>query len=357
MRSAREGFARHPKIVLQISNGAGVKVAIFSTQDFERDFFNAANKPFRHELTYYCERLHEDTARMAAGYPAVCAFVTDRLDGATLSLLAAGGTRLIALRSAGFNNVDLATSEKLNLIVLRVPAYSPHAVAEHAVALMLTLNRNLHRAYDRVRDGNFELNGLIGFDMYAKTVGIVGTGKIGTALAGIMAGFGCDLLGYDAYHNLACIDLGMKYVELEQLLRESDIVSLHCPLTPDSKHLINRERIALMKRGSMLINTARGALVDTSAAIDALKRREHFWYLGIDVYEEEGPLFFADRSSTIIQDDAFERLTTFPNVVITAHQGFLTREALSKIAEVTLGNVRDFESGKPRRENRVQISR
>jgi D-lactate dehydrogenase len=332
-----------------------MKVAIFSTQDYEREFFAAANGSFHQELVYYPERLHEHTAGLATGFPAICAFVTDRLDAATLSALSAGGTRLIALRSAGFNNVDLATADKLGLTVLRIPAYSPNAVAEHAVALMLMLNRNLHRAYNRVRDGDFDLNGLVGFDMLGKTIGIIGTGKIGAALARIMRGFGCPLLGYDTYHNPVCVELGVEYVDLAQLLRQSDIVSLHCPLTPQTKHLINGERIALMKRGSMLINTARGALLDTSAAIDALKSRDHFWYLGIDVYEEEGPLFFADRSSTIIQDDIFERLTTFPNVVITGHQGFLTREALSSIAEATLGNVKDFEAGKPRPENRIQL--
>jgi D-lactate dehydrogenase len=220
---------------------------------------------------------------------------------------------------------------------------------------MLTLNRKIHRAYNRVREGDFQLDGLMGFDMFGKTVGIIGTGKIGAALAQIMAGFGCKLLGFDTYHNPACLALGLEYVELERLLRDSDIVSLHCPLTPDTHYLINGERIALMKRGSMLINTARGALIDTAAAIEALKSREHFWYLGIDVYEEEGPLFFEDLSSTIIQDDVFARLTTFPNVVVTGHQGFLTREALTNIAETTLANVSDFEAGKPKPENRVEF--
>jgi len=331
-----------------------MKVAVFSTQDFDRDALDAANRSFGQELVYFCERLHEQTATMATGFAAVSAFVTDRLNGATLTTLAAGGTRLIALRSAGYNNVDLAAAAKLGLTVLRVPAYSPHAIAEHAVALMLTLNRQLHRAHDRVRDGNFDLNGLVGFDMFGKTVGIVGTGKIGAALARILAGFGCELLGYGIYHNPDCLALGLKYVDLPELLRQSDIVSLHCPLTPETKHLIDSDRIALMKRGSMLINTARGGLVDACATIQALKSRDHIWYLGIDVYEEEGPLFFADRSLTTIQDDVFERLTTLPNVVITGHQAFLTRDALAKIAEITLGNVRDFAAGKLPRENRVQ---
>jgi len=334
-----------------------MKIAIFSTQAFEREFSDVANASFRHELVYFSERLHERTARLAAGFPAVCVFITDQLDGATLTTLAGEGVRLIALRSAGFNNVDLAVAARLGLTVLRVPAYSPYAVAEHAVALMLTLNRKIHRAYNRVREGDFQLDGLMGFDMFGKTVGIVGTGKIGAALAQIMAGFGCNLLGFDTYRNPACLALGLEYVELERLLRDSDIVSLHCPLTPDTHYLINRERIALMKRGSMLINTARGALIDTAAAIEALKSREHFWYLGVDVYEEEGPLFFEDLSSTIIQDDVFARLTTFPNVVVTGHQGFLTREALTNIAETTLANASDFEAGKPRPENRVELAK
>src|SRR5262249_20640133 len=234
-----------------------MRIAIFSTLDFERAFFEGANQSLHHDLVYYRERLHEETASMAAGFQAVCPFIADELDDATLSTLAAGGAPLLALRSAGYNNVDLAVAARLGLTVLRVPAYSPHAVAEHAVALMLTLNRNIHRAYNRVRDGNFDLNGLTGFDMFGKTVGIVGTGKIGGALARIMAGFGCHLLGHDVYHNPTCVELGLEYVDLRHLLRESHIVSLHCPLTPASRHLINSETIAEMKQGSMLINTAR----------------------------------------------------------------------------------------------------
>jgi D-lactate dehydrogenase len=263
---------------------------------------------------------------------------------------------LITLRSAGFNNVDLLAAKKLKLTVMRVPAYSPQAVAEHAVALMLTLNRNIHHAYNRVREGNFELDGLVGFNMAGKNVGIVGTGNIGAALARIVKGFGCKLLGYDTYRNPICVDLDMRYVDLPLLLAESDIVSLHCSLTPDTRHLINNQTISLMKRGSMLINTARGGLIDTPAALEALKRRDHLSYLGIDVYEEEGPLFFADLSTTIIQDDTFARLATLPNVLITGHQGFLTHEALGQIAEVTLANVSDFESGRPRQENLVRLN-
>ena len=331
-----------------------MKTALFSTKEYDRQFFDAANERHGHKLAYYTESLHRTTAGMAEGFAAVCAFVNDQLDGPTLSTLAAGGTRLIAMRSAGFNNVDLSTAEKLNLTVMRVPAYSPQAVAEHAVALILTLNRNIHHAYNRVREGNFELNGLVGFNIAGKTVGIVGTGKVGTALASIMRGFGCGLLGYDEYQCDACLALGMRYVGLPDLLKESDIVSLHAPLTIDTHHLINKKTIGLMKQGSMLINTARGGLIDTPAALEALKRRDHLSYLGIDVYEEERPLFFADLSTTIIQDDTFARLTTLPNVVITGHQGFLTREALTHIAETTLTNISDFQLGQAIPENLVR---
>jgi D-lactate dehydrogenase len=333
-----------------------MKTAMFSTKEYDRQFFDAANKNHGHKLTYHTESLHRTTAGMANGFAAVCAFVNDRLDGPTLSELAAGGIRLIAMRSAGFNNVDLSAAKKLDLTVMRVPAYSPQAVAEHAVALMLTLNRNIHHAYNRVREGNFELNGLVGFNMVGKTVGVVGTGKVGTALAHIMKGFGCRLLGYDKYQSSECLALGMRYVELPDLFRESDIISLHAPLTADTQHLINGTTIDLMKQGSMLINTARGGLINTPAVLEALKRRDHLSYLGIDVYEEEGPLFFTDLSTTIIQDDTFARLTTLPNVVITGHQGFLTHEALTHIAETTLTNISDFQSGQANPENVVRAA-
>ena len=328
-----------------------MKVALFSTQHFERPFFLQANNKFCHELFFHNEALHQETAPMAHGFPAVCAFVNDKLDAATLSALVAGGTRLVTLRSAGYNNVDLPAADKLKITLMRVPAYAPAAIAEYAVALMLTLNRHIHQAYNRVREGNFDLNNLVGFNMSGKTVGIVGTGKIGTALAHIMKGFGCELLGYDVYHNPACIELGLRYADLPTLLAQSDIISIHCPLTPETKHLVNEQTIQLMKPGTMLINTARGAIVDASAVIEALKKKDRLSYFGMDVYEEEGPLLFSDRSSTIIQDDVFERLTTLPNVVVTGHQAFLTREALAQIADITLGNISDFEAGSPKAEN------
>lgn len=330
-----------------------MKIALFSTNDFERGFFDQANKAFGHAIVYHKERLHAATAPMAAGCDAVCGFVNDTFDAPTLNILGDNGVRLVSLRSAGFNNVDLEAAAKANVLVMRVPAYSPESVAEHAVALMLALNRNIPRAYNRVREGNFDLNGLIGFNMCGKIVGIVGTGKIGAALAHIMKGFGCSLLGYDIEPNQACESLGLRYVSFDELLRQSDIISLHCALTPQTTHMFNAKTIAEMKQGSMLINAARGGLIDTKAAIEALKTRRTLAYLGIDVYEGEGPLFFADRSTTIIEDDVFERLTTFPNVLVTGHQAFLTREALTQIAEIALGNARDFEAGRPKRENVV----
>ncbi len=334
-----------------------MKVAFFSTHDFERDFFTQENAEYRHELCFHKETLNKNTAHIASGIPAVCAFVTDNLDAATLRELAAGGTRLLALRAAGYNNVDVAEAGKLGLTVLRVPAYAPAAIAEHAVALMMTLNRRIHQAYNRVRDGNFKLDNLIGFNMSGKTAGIVGTGNIGAALARIMHGFGCKLLGYDVYHNPACTKLGMSYTDLPTLLAESDIVSLHCPLTPETTHLINDETLRLMKPGSMLINTARGAIVDARAVMEALKRKDRLAYFAMDVYEREDPIFFSDHSATIIEDDVFQRLTTFPNVIITGHQAFLTREALMEIAHTTLGNISDFEAGRRKAANMVSAEK
>ena len=327
-----------------------MKVALFSTQHFECPFFMQANEKARQELRFNKETLRQQTAPMVHGFPAVCACVNDKLDAATLRALVAG-TRLVALRLAGYNNVDLPAADKLKITLMRVPAYAPAAIAEYAVALMLTLNRHIHQAYNRVREGNFDLNNLVGFNMSGKTVGIVGTGKIGTALAHIMKGFGCELLGYDVYHNPACIELGLRYTDLPTLLAQSDIISIHCPLTPETKHLVNEQTIQLMKPGTMLINTARGAIVDASAVIEALKKKDRLSYFGMDVYEEEGPLLFSDLSSTIIQDDVFERLTTLPNVVVTGHQAFLTREALTQIADITLGNISDFEAGSAKAEN------
>jgi D-lactate dehydrogenase len=321
-----------------------MRIAVFSSRRYDEQFLRKANSGFGHSLQFIENHLDATTAGLAAGFPAICAFVNDTADAAALDILAAGGTRLIALRCAGYNNVDLKAARALGMKVLRVPAYSPYAVAEHAVALLLTLNRKTHKAYNRVRDGNFALEGLLGFDVHGRTVGIVGTGAIGSIVAQIFRGFGCRLLAHDLVRNPACETLGVGYVPLEPLLAESDIVTLHCPLTKATHYLLNRESFARMKDGVTVINTGRGALIDTEAAIEALKTGK-IGYLGLDVYEEEGDLFFEDRSQSIIQDDVFMRLTTFPNVLVTGHQAFFTDTALRNIAETTLQNVTDFERG------------
>jgi D-lactate dehydrogenase len=323
-----------------------MKVAVFSTKSYDRTFLEAANVGGKHDLVFFEPRLNLETSVLAAGFPAVCAFVNDSLDAKTLLSIAEKGVRLLALRSAGFNHVDLAAARDLHLTLLRVPAYSPYAVAEHAVALILSLNRRIHRAYNRVREGNFALDGLLGFDLHGKTVGIVGTGRIGAITAQILHGFGCRLVGYDVYQNPDCLALGMEYVALPELFAASDIVSLHCPLIPETYHLIGAEAIGQMKPGMMLINTSRGQLIDTKAVTKALKSGI-IGYLGLDVYEQETDLFFEDLSNHVIQDDVFQRLLTFPNVLITGHQAFFTEEALKNIAETTIANITDFEQGRP----------
>ncbi|MEH2421639.1 MAG: 2-hydroxyacid dehydrogenase [Nostoc sp.] len=333
-----------------------MKVAVFSTKVYDRHFLSAANSPTQHELVFFEPRLNQDTAILAAGFPTVCVFVHDQVDAPTLELLASWGTRLVVLRCAGFNNVDLQAAADLGITVVRVPAYSPYGVAEHAVGLILSLDRKIHRAYNRVREGNFSLDGLLGFNLHQRTVGIVGTGKIGLILGQIMRGFGCHLLAYDVYRNPELEALGGKYVELPELFANSDIISLHCPLTPETHHLINAESIKQIKSGVMLINTSRGALIDTQAVIEGLKSGK-IGYLGVDVYEQESELFFEDLSGEIIQDDIFQRLTTFPNVLITGHQAFFTAEALYNIAETTLANIADVEQGRPcANEIRIQPS-
>jgi len=319
-----------------------MKVAVCSAQSYDRQFLLAANRDIGHELVFFDSRLCEETRQMVAGFTAVCAFVNDTLNAAVLKTLAAQGTRLIALRCAGFNNVDIQTANSLGLHVVRVPAYSPHSVSEHSVALMLALNRRLHHAYNRVRNGNFALQGLLGFELRGKTVGVVGTGRIGTAVTRILHGFGCHLIAHDPQQNPECISLGVEYIALEKLYADSDIITLHCPLNPQTHHLIDIAAITRMKRGVMLINTSRGAVIDTLAVIEGLKSSK-IGYLGLDVYEQEGDLFFQDLSDQVIQDDVFERLLTFPNVLITGHQGFFTAEALSSIAQTTLQNISIFE--------------
>ena len=318
-----------------------MRIAFFSTHNFDREFFDAANRSHGHDIRYLEARLTPATSTLAAGAEAVCAFVNDDLRADVLTALHATGVRLIALRSAGFNHVDLPRAVELGFTVARVPAYSPYAVAEHAVAMMLSLNRKIHRAHARVREGNFALDGLLGFDMHLRTVGLVGTGKIGTVVARILTGFGCRLLAYDVAVNAACADMGVDYRSLDGLWAQSDIVSLHAPLTDDTRHMIDAAAIARMRPGVMIINTSRGALVDTAALIDGLKSG-HVGCVGLDVYEEEEQLFFRDLSAQVIQDDVFARLLTFPNVLVTAHQGFFTREAMTAISDVTLENVSAF---------------
>ena len=320
-----------------------MKVMVFGAKAYDKQYFVQENDRFGHELVFQGAHLDASTAALASGYEAVCAFVNDRLDEACLASLAQGGVHAVALRCAGYNNVDLAAAERLGLHVVRVPEYSPHGVAEHAVALILALNRKIPKAYSRVREGNFLLEGLLGFNLNTKTVGVVGTGKIGAVFCSIMRGFGCRVLAYDLYENPTCVQAGVTYVGLETLLAEADIVSLHCPLTPQTYHLINDAALTAMKSGVMLINTSRGALIDTAAAIQHLKSGQ-IGYLGLDVYEEEGDLFFEDVSDKILADDIFARLLTFPNVLITGHQAFFTHEALQNIAQTTLENLAQLDA-------------
>lgn len=321
-----------------------MRVAFFSTKSYDRTFFERANRLFGHDLYFIESRLTEQTAGLAKGCPAVCAFVNDELNAAVLDKLAENEVRLIAMRSAGFNNVDLEAAADLGLTVVRVPAYSPHSVAEHTVGLILALNRKLHRAYSRVREGNFSLDGLLGFELNGRTVGIVGTGKIGTIVGKILQGFGCIIIAYDPYPSDEARMLGFEYVPLDELLARSDIITLHAPLNRETYHMIDARAVERMKPHVMLINTSRGGLVDTRVVIDALKEGR-IGSLGLDVYEEESDLFFQDLSGQAIQDDVFARLLTLPNVIITGHQAFFTHEALQNIARTTLANISKFERG------------
>ena len=315
-----------------------VLMAMFSSKPYDRRSFDAANADGAVDIRYHEPRLTSGTASYAAGADVVCAFVNDDLSAEVLEILAATGVRCIALRCAGFNNVDLDAADRLDLTVVRVPAYSPNAVAEHTLALMLALNRKIHRAYERVRDRNFSLDGLVGFDMAGKTAAVIGTGRIGAIVARLLWHLRCEVVAFDPVVDERLVELGVGYASLDEALAVGDIVTLNCPLNEHTHHLVNAESIATMKRGVMLVNTGRGALVDTAAVLDALKTG-HIGSLALDVYEEEGGLFFEDRSNEILDDDNFARLLTYPNVLITAHQAFLTHEALAAIAETTLANV------------------
>lgn len=316
---------------------------MFSTKNYDREYFERFNKA-GHQFKYFELPLTMDTVLLVQGFQAVCVFVNDKLDGHLLAKISEAGIRLVVLRCAGFNNVDLRAAQNRKITIMRVPAYSPHAVAEHAVALILTLNRKTHKAYNRIRENNFSLEKLTGFNLYGKTVGVIGTGHIGEIFCKIMLGFGCIVKAYDLKENNVLQKCGVQYTSLDELFRDSDIISLHCPLTPATQHLINDKAFAKMKPGVMLINTSRGAVINTQHAVKALKSGQ-LGYLGIDVYEQEENLFFEDLSEHIILDDLISRLMTFPNVLITSHQGFFTREALEQIARTTLQNVSDFENG------------
>ena len=324
-----------------------MQVAVFSTKPYDRQFLDAANARHGHELQFLEPRLTAETARLGEGFPVVCAFVNDQLDRPALETLAAGGTRLVALRCAGFNNVDLRAAGELGIEVVRVPAYSPHAVAEFTVGLILCLNRRIHRAYVRTRDNNFALDGLLGFDLRGRTVGVIGTGAIGAIVARIMRqGFACEVLAYDLQERPELIEMGVRYTSPRELAAESDIITLHCPLTPQTRHVVNRETLARTKRGFMLINTSRGTLVDAEALIDGLKSGQ-IGAAALDVYEQEADFFFEDLSGEVIQDDVLQRLLTFPNVLLTGHQAFFTRDALTSIADTTLGSITAFDRGEP----------
>ena len=323
-----------------------MKTAIFGAKPYEVRSFEEANGQFGHELLFLPPNLSAETAALADGSAAACAFVNDCLDRAVLNRLARGGTRLIVLRCAGFNHVDLIAAKELGLSVARVPSYSPHAIAEHTLGMILCLNRKIHRAYNRVREGNFALEGLLGFDLHGKTVGVVGTGNIGALVARSLLGLGCRVVAHDQVQNPDCVAMGVDYVSMDRLLAESDVITLHCPLTPQTRHLINAESLGKVKPGVMLINTSRGPVLDTKAAIQALKDGR-LGYLGLDVYEGEAGIFFENQAEDAIRDDLLARLLTFPNVLVTGHQAFFTKEALANIAETTLANVSAFERGEP----------
>lgn len=317
-----------------------MKIVFFSAQPYDKIFFNRYNDSLGFELQFLEARLTEQTLKLVDGAEAVCVFVNDKVTASVCKQLAESGVKIIALRCAGFNNVDLEAAKKYGLKVCRVPAYSPEAVAEHALALILTLNRKTHKAYNRVREQNFSLNGLLGFNLHGKTVGVVGTGNIGKAFCSIMLGLGCKVLAFDLVANKDLEAAGVTYHPLQEVFK-ADIISLHCPLNSQTQHLINDDTIAMMKKGVMLINTSRGGLIETKAAINGLKSGQ-IANLGIDVYEQEEHLFFRDLSSTVIQDDEIQRLMSFPNVLITAHQAFFTDEALSQIATTTLNSVQQL---------------
>lgn len=321
-----------------------MKIAVFSTKSYDKIYLEKHRENSKHTFTYFETSLNDETTNLTIGFEGICVFVNDKIDKKTIENLSKNGIKLIALRCAGFNNVDLKAAHEKNIKVVRVPAYSPQAVAEHAVAMILTLNRKTHKVYNRVRESNFSLENLTGFNLFGKTIGVIGTGQIGVAFCKIMIGFGCKIIAYDIKESAELILQGIDYQSIDEVLSNSDIISLHCPLTEKTHHLFDKTAFAKIKSGAMLINTSRGGLIKTEDVIEALKKGK-IGYLGIDVYEQEENLFFKDLSESIIQDDLIQRLISFPNVLITPHQGFFTEEALTQIAITTITNISDFEQG------------
>lgn len=320
------------------------KIIVFNTKSYDKKYLSHAAENTNIEFTFLEAHLNKDTCKLAHDFDGICAFVNDDLNAGVLQNLAKEGVKLIALRCAGFNNVDLQAAAALGITIVRVPAYSPHGVAEHAVAMMLTLNRKIYRSHNRIREGNFSIEGLLGFQMYGKTVGIIGTGKIGELTGKILHGFGMKVIAFDIHQNPELTNIGVEYVDIATLYKQSDIISLHLPLNRETHHIINDNSVDQMKNGVMLINTSRGGLIDTQSVIKGLKSGK-IGYLGLDVYEEEGDLFFEDLSDHVLQDDVFARLLTFPNVVVTGHQAFFTETALQNIASTTIQNILDFQKG------------
>lgn len=318
-----------------------MKVAVFSTKPYDQSYFEKYSTNYNCSFSYFDTQLNQDTASLTTGFEVVCVFVNDKIDENTINALSANGVKLIALRCAGYNNVAIEAAKNKNIKVVRVPAYSPAAIAEHSLALILTLNRKTHKAYNRIREGNFSLNNLIGFNLHGKTVGVIGTGQIGATFCKIIQGFGCKVIAFDIHQSKELIQLGIEYQALEEVFKKADIISLHCPLTPDTKHIINMQSLAFMKDGVMIINTSRGALINTADVIEGLTNQK-IGFLGIDVYEQEENLFFKDLSEMIIQDDFILRLNSFPNVLITSHQAYFTKEAMDEITITTLENIKAF---------------
>lgn len=326
-----------------------MKIAIFSTKSYDKEYFDKFNNDYNFEFTYFKTSLNAKTVSLTKGFDVVCVFVNDTVDRETIKTLNQNGIGLIALRCAGFNNVDLKAAKEYNIKVVRVPAYSPEAVAEHALALILTLNRKTHKAYNRVREGNFSLKNLIGFNLQNKTIGIIGTGKIGATFCNLIKGFGSKIIAFDVIENPELIKLGVEYLPLDELFAQADVISLHCPLNEHTRHIINSDSISKMKDGVMIINTSRGALINTADIIDGLMHKK-VGYLAIDVYEQEENLFFEDLSGCIIQDDHILRLMSFPNVLITSHQAFFTEEAMNEITTTTLDNIKSYFKGEIKNE-------